>query len=143
MKFKNYLNEVLKKKVPVKRTYSTETGYGAIFDAAGEEWTFFAKDTTYSDDWEILFTKTNVNPLQPWDLKGDVGEKVFEVFAGVAEALKKFVTEKKPEYFHFKASGASRIKLYKKFAKLIERKSGYEHITTKPSGKDVFFHFSK
>jgi len=143
MKFKNYLNEVLNKEVPIKTRKSNEISFDTRFKAAGEEWMFFARDTTYTDDWEILFTKTNVNPLRPWDLKSDVGSKVFEVFAGVAESLKKFIKEKDPEYFHFKSSGASRTKLYKKLASLIERKSGYKHISTNISGGSTIFHFSK
>lgn len=142
MKFKNYLNEVLKKKVPVINV-SGSGAYQLRFKAAGEEWMFLANDTTFSDDWDIYFTKVEVDPSDPWSLKGDVGSKVFEVFAGVAESLKKFVKDKNPEYFHFTAQGASRIKLYKKLSKLIERKSGYEHITTKTKGKSVIFYFSK
>jgi hypothetical protein len=142
MKFKKYLNEVFKTKVPVVNVTGTGA-YQSRFKAASEEWIFLANDVLFTDDWSIYFTKADVDPRDPWSLKGDVGSKAFEVFAGVGEALKKFIKEKKPEYFHFIASGASRVKLYKKLAKLIERKSGYEHITTKTKGKDLIFYFSK
>jgi hypothetical protein len=142
MKFKNYINEVLSKKTPLTNV-SSPGAYQLRFKAAGEEWMFLANDTTFSDDWDIYFTKVNVDPLDPWTLKGDIGSKVFEVFAGVAESLKKFIKENDPEYFHFTAQGESRIKLYKKLSKLIERKTGYEHITTKTKGKSVIFYFSK
>lgn len=143
MKFKNYLNEILTKKPEIKTFRSGEMDYEAEFKAGGEKYVFRAHDTLYADDWSILFHKLNVDPRTPWEPTGDMGSKAFEVFAGVAEALKKFIKKKKPEYFNFKASGASRIKLYKKFAKVIERKSGYEHITTKTTGKDLIFYFSK
>ena len=142
MKFKNYLNEVLKKKIPVI-DYSSPGAYQLRFKAAGEDWMFLANDQLFADDWGIYFTKVNTDPMDPWSLKGDIGPKAFEVFAGVAESLKKFIKDKNPEYFHFTAQGESRIKLYKKLAKLIERKSGYEHINTKASGKSVIFYFSK
>jgi hypothetical protein len=104
---------------------------------------FLANDPMFVDDWDLYFTKVDVDPKDPWSLKGNVGPKVFDVFSGVASALKTFVKEKDPEYFHFKASGAGRIKLYKRLAKVIERKSKYEHITTKTKGNNVIFYFSK
>lgn len=143
MKFKNYLNEILTKKPKVKTTHSGPMEYESRFKAAGEDYVFRAHDTMYTDDWAIFFHKLNVDPRTPWEPTGDMGSKAFEVFAGVGEALKKFILKNKPEYFHFKASGASRIKLYKKMARIIERKSGYEHITTKTAGKDLIFYFAK
>ena len=143
MKFKNYINEILNKKPEVKTVRKGHMDYESEFKAAGEDYVFRADDPMYADDWAIFFHKRNVDPKKPWEASGDKGSQAFEVFAGVAEALKKFIKQNKPEYFHFRASGASRIKLYKKMAKLIERKSGYEHITTKTVGKDLLFYFSK
>ena len=143
MKFKNYLKEILTKKPSVKTVHKGAMDYESQFEAAGETYVFRAHDAMYTDDWAIFFHKLNVDPNKPWEPSGDKGSQAFEVFAGVGEALKKFIKKQKPEYFHFKASGASRIKLYKKMARVIERKSGYEHITTKTTGKDLIFYFSK
>lgn len=143
MKFKNYINEILSKKIPVKTVMSGHMDYESEFKAAGEKYKFRAHDPMFADDWAIFFHKVNVDPNKPWEASGDKGSQAFEVFAGVAEALKKFIKQNHPEYFHFRASGASRIKLYKKMAKIIERKSGYQHITTKTAGKDLLFYFSK
>jgi len=142
MKFKNYLKEIFSLKTPVIDVHASGS-YQLRFKVEGEEWMFLANDPDFSDDWGIYFTKADVDPSDPWSLTGDMGKKAFEVFSGVASALKKFIKEKDPEYFHFSAQGAKRIKLYKKMAKLIERKSGYEHITTKPTGKTTTFYFSK
>jgi hypothetical protein len=141
MRLKKYITEIFKKNIQVKTTYSSETEYEVRFKAAGEEWIFTAKNI-YQDDWEILFNNINTDPKNPWSITGNIGEKAFEVFTGVGNSLVKFIKDKKPNEFHFSATEPSRIKLYKKISKLIERKTGYEHIVTKEGGKTIFW-FSK
>ncbi len=49
----------------------------------------------------------------PWQYKVDPGTvNPFQVFGGVAQAVKEFLTQRKPAYVWFTADEASRVKLY-------------------------------
>jgi len=142
MRLKNYLKEIFDTKVSLDITHTTPKDYQIRFDVDGDEWMFLARDHLFADDWEIFFYRVE-ETTNPWSLKGLSGGKAVKIFSGVIAALTKFVKEKDPEYFHFNAEGASRIKLYKKLAQMVERKSPYQFITTKKSGSTITFHFAK
>ena len=143
MKLKDflYLVEALKKNIPVKVTFSSEKEFETRFQAAGNEWIVTFRDPMFVDDWEIAFYTTEVDPNNPWTRTGEASDAVFDVFSGIANSIRAFIKKIDPEYFSFKAD-PSRVTLYKKFAKMIEKESKYEMIHMRKSGH-TWFHFSK
>jgi len=136
-----YLAEAFKKNIPVKVTFSGDKEFETRFEAAGAEWIVTFRDPMFADDWEIAFYTADVDPKNPWDRTGEASDAVFDVFSGIANSIRIFVKKLKPEYFSFNAD-PSRVTLYKKFAKMIEKESRYEMIHMRKSGH-TWFHFSK
>jgi hypothetical protein len=142
LKFFLTLNEIsFKKKVPVKVAYSSEKEFETRFNAAEKEWIVTFRDPMYADDWEVAFYSTDLDPKNPWDRTGEIGDQIMQVFFGIAESIRIFIKKIDPEYFFFRAD-PSRVTLYKNFAKIIERESKYEMIHMRKSG-NTYFHFAK
>ena len=98
------------------------------------EWYYMAlfADYAYPNEsegrtWGISFSGDIYQTTAPGLNKSAVALKTF---AAMIEVTKKFFKTENPEVVHFTALGKSRLKLYDKFAKLIE-KHGYKSTKSK------------
>jgi len=75
--------------------------------------------------FEVTFGPTNLPPNKSsFDILGDTKNSL-KVFGAVANVLKKWIEKENPYAFFFSAFEPSRIRLYDRFAKMIEQNLNY------------------
>jgi len=122
--FEQYMTEVFdsKKGIEFGGIENDPWYYVQDFAVNGRKLTFQA--TKFGDgDWRIEFSD--------WR-EGSKGHKIlktgdaFKVFTAVIQIVKKWIKQRKPKSSRFSATEPSRIKLYDKFAKHMQRAIGYK-----------------
>jgi len=92
------------------------------FSVGGKEYVFSAYCRPGQPVF-IVFMSEDKYADDPFGITGS-GDP-FKVFSAVANILQTYVHKEHPEAFTFSAKEPSRVKLYRKFCKLIEKKLGY------------------
>jgi hypothetical protein len=151
MKFYNYINEKINLNIPVKVIKNSKDTWMATFEVDEVLYKFEANfDADFGPDfdepaWGIVFWNMTISSRfsrGSAKITGTMGGKSLKVFSGVASALKAFIRDKKPNAFFFTAEEPSRIKLYKRFTKIITQKFAYNLSSYEQEG-DSFFEFTK
>lgn len=136
----NYLNEVLNKPLPWKLISNQNYEFNAIFEIEDLTYSFESvlyganlvlpslRQTTKDEDiWELSFYLAGSTKNLNLDFESGITNtgNEFKVFATIVDITKKFIEVKKPSQFMFTAHEVSRIRLYDRFAKLIQSKFNY------------------
>jgi hypothetical protein len=151
------LNEIFNTKIPIRVSQDSNKQFVAWFEIPAEDqvrgsgdfsFQFYASRATEEDPWEVLFLRVQGGEFavaKPGfgsiDVLGDMTTKeTLATFSGVKTAMMKWVKSRKPDVFAFTAKSAetSRVKLYKKMAKLITKKINYKMISGTTKGAERF-----
>lgn len=138
------LHEILNRKVEYKVTKDARNVFNATA-RVGERIIHFAMERDDdappgTDSWEAVFWETNLagNGMK-FNATGSGDE--LQVFAMVSDALKQFVTQRKPEKISFsadkKGDDATRASLYDRLVKRFKA-PGYEYERVTKPHKDIF-----
>lgn len=130
MRLKRYIKEIFNKPVKFERqssgTYNS-TEYQFEIDEKLYEVKFYDPDVAeFPDSHEVIFVLTRVGGDR---VRGFDTEKItgtgdsIAVFSTVANILKDFIQNYKPDILYFAAKEQSRIKLYKKLSKKLSSMS--------------------
>jgi len=125
----NLVGESLDTKVDIKWN-SLPGGFGELgyFNIDGKD--FEISFTNRGEDFhreifEILFWQSeNKNDDDEYGIIGNVKNSL-KVFGAIANIIQEWVEKNKPVAFYFSAKEPSRIQLYNRFAKLIQRQTDY------------------
>jgi hypothetical protein len=148
------LQELFDTKIKLNVTTSNASSFSAFFYVPAEdgnlfEFQFSATKVGEEFPWEIIFlriiSQSKPGDKQALDVFNDMTAKeTLATFSGVKKALLLWYNSQKPDAFAFtaKSTEGSRVKLYKKFAKLIAKKLKLNMISG-AAGSNERFVFSK
>lgn len=120
------------------------------FNVGGQDyvWEAFLRDqmlwgTTMRPCWGIAFRtgKAEDKPNEGIEITGTGNQ--FTVFSVVASLVQRFIKKYKPKDFIFAAKEPSRVKLYKRFAKMIQEKLNFQLAIWDSETLGTVFYFSK
>ena len=136
------LTEILNQ--PYKWSIEThnEDNFSAKFIVVDGDKVTFQAYRHETGEWEISFVKEDDKKYK----FGITGEgDAFKMFATVSEIFHKFMKFYEPSSFSFdaKEDEESRVKLYKKFSKMISLKYGYSFKINKSHDKYTTYEFEK
>jgi hypothetical protein len=118
MRLQTYLNELFDTKVNIKVDWQDTSSLRYIFTINDMEYFFTADTYKQKEAWEIWFALKGVEGGSGIMNTG----KATQVFAAVSKCMDMFIKKVKPDAFYFSANEPSRVKLYKRFSKLLTRK---------------------
>ena len=145
------LQELFDTKIKVSVSTNNSSSFTAFFYVPAENgnlFEFFFSATKVGEEfpWEIVFVRANAPAgTDSIGVFNDMTAKeTLATFSGVKTALMLWYKSQKPDAFAFtaKSTEGSRVKLYKKFAKLIAKKLKLNMISG-AAGSNERFVFSK
>ena len=149
--YRQILNELFDSKIDVEVLASTHRKYNATFEIETDDdmtmdYVFQAvKYTTIENasvsQWQLSFFRKIGPSASLFDAQNDLTKgETLQVFSGIKTAMLMFMKKYNPERISFsaKSSESSRVKLYKKFAKMIAKKFKFDLLTGSDDGEEIF-----
>ena len=134
MKFYNYINELFDSDIKVYLDYFNKKFLTYRFDVDYKEFSVEIFKDKYNNYYDNIYIITFFDENEQEEITGLIKKDVFKVFSGIIKSIKDFIKKINPDYFQFSAKEKSRIQLYDKFIKLIEKETNYKLIKTEIHG---------
>ena len=137
MRLQQYINELFDTDVDIK--VNTEDFSTVIYEFEIDGIKFEFNANNENGTWEIIFS----GKKRSTGITGTGNAP--QVFAGIAKCTDMFLKKYKPIEFYFSAKERSRVKLYKRFSKVITKKYPYVFRLDKnyDDGEDMFVFTNK